>query len=206
VIIHDVAQGSPEWFSLRAGLPTASEAKKLVTGTGKPSTSVTEYAYQLAGELYAGKPLDGFEGNVHTDRGKELEPLALDAYSLATGSWITQVGFCTNDEGAYGCSPDGLVDDDGMVELKCLMAKNHVKAMVYYNKNKACMPDYIPQCQMQMLVCGRKWCDLVFYHPDLPILVIRQEADFQLQGMLLKQLVTCLETRDNTLEVIKGRA
>ena len=105
---YNMEQGSEAWFALRAGMPTASEAGKLVTGTGKASTSITDYAYQLAGELYAGKPLDRFEGNVHTERGNELEPLALDAYTLKTGEWITQVGFCTTGDGSYGCSPDAL--------------------------------------------------------------------------------------------------
>jgi len=202
MIVHDVEQGTDAWLELRAGLPTASMASKMVTGTGKKSTSITEYAYQLAAEMYAGKPLDGFDGNGYTDRGKELEPLARIAYEQHTHVWVEEVGFCTVDDGSYGCSPDGLVGDDGMVEFKCLIAKNHTKAWMYYDENKSVQPEYVSQPQMQMLVCERKWCDSVFYHPDLPLLIIRQFPGEEFQKVLAEQLKVCIERRDNALKVM----
>ncbi len=200
MIIHDVAQGSEEWFALRAGVPTASEAAKLITSTGKESKQIVGYAYQLAGELYAGKPLDRWEGNSYTDRGRELENEAMVAYEQHTSTWVEHVGFCT--EGGCGCSPDGLLDN-GMVEIKCLAAKNHVQVMVYYTKHKKAMPDYIPQTQMQLLVTKKEWCDLVFYHPDLPMLIIKQEPDEDLQKLLIEQLIKCVDLRDGALEIIE---
>lgn len=197
-------QGSEEWYAKRAGIPTASEASKLVTSKGKESKSIIEYAYQLAAEKYAGKPLDRFEGNQYTDRGKELELEALTEYSRVKEATIDIVGFCTIEDGTYGCSPDGLVDKDGMVEAKCLISKNHVKSIIYYNKHKQAPTDYIPQIQMQMLVCERDWVDLVFYHPDLPMLVIRQEKIEEVQETLISQLQACIETRDEVLKVIKS--
>lgn len=195
-------QRSPEWFAIRAGIPTASDAGKLITSTGKKSTQQADYAYQLAADLYAGKPLDRWEGNASTERGRELEGEALKAYREDTGAWIETVGFCTDDDGYYGCSPDGLTDD-GMVEIKCLGAKNHVKALVYHNKTKCAPPDYIPQVHMQMLVCNRGWCDLFYYHPDLPNLIVRQYKVDTLQRALIEQLEICIEARDNFLNIIK---
>ena len=201
--IHDVEQGSEAWFKLRAGIPTASEASKLVTSTGNKSKSITEYAYQLAADLYAGKPLDKWEGNQYTDRGHDLELTALTEYSRLKEATIDLVGFCSTDEGSFGCSPDGLIGTDGMVEAKCLISKNHVKNIVYFNVHHKADPTYIPQTQMQMLVCDRKWVDLVYYHPELPMLIARQEPINEIQDMLIKQITECIRIRDNALKLIK---
>src|SRR3546814_2809936 len=83
--------------------------------------------------------------------------------------------FVTDYAETMGCSPDGLVGDDGMVEVKCLKAENHIKAILYHASKGHCPPDYVQQTQGQLLICERQWCDLVFYHPDLPLLAIRQE-------------------------------
>ncbi len=203
MIIHDIEQGSEEWYSIRAGIPTASEAGKLITSTGKESKQIIDYAYQLAAELHAGMPLDVWEGNQWTERGKDMEQEAKIAYERSCGVWREDVGFCVSDNGEYGCSPDGFVGDDGLVEIKCLAAKNIVKNMVYFNKHKKAMPDYIPQAQMQLFVTGREWCDLVFYHPELPLLVIRQEKDRGIHKVLDEQIKKCLAIRDEALSVIQ---
>ncbi len=75
---HDVEQGSEEWYALRAGKPTASEFSKLITSKGEPSKSAATYAITLAIEAYAGGPVDAWEGNAHTERGKNLEAEAID--------------------------------------------------------------------------------------------------------------------------------
>ena len=83
-----------------------------------------------------------------------------------------------------------------MAETKCLKAENHVKAILYYLKNKKCPPDYVQQTQGQMFICERTWCDLVFYHPDLPLLIIRQERDEKLIKALKEQIDCVIEERD----------
>jgi putative phage-type endonuclease len=201
MIIHDVEQGSPEWHALRAGIPTASEASKLVTSTGKPSTSVEGYAMKLAGDLYAGHDIDAWEGNAFTARGHELEHEARLAYELENDADVEQVGFITNDEMTYGASPDGLCGE-GLVEIKCL-PKKHIAALVYFNKHGKAPPDYIAQIQFQLMVTGRVYCDLLYYHPDLPSLTIRVYPDDKLVKVLLEQLEKCLEIRDNTLEILE---
>jgi len=203
MIIHNCEQGTDEWHLLRAGIPTASEYSKLITSTGSASKQLVEYATQLAADAYAGKPLDRFEGNGYTERGKELESMARDWYSLTTDNEVTEVGFCTDDDGTYGASPDGLVGEDGAVEFKCLIAKNHVKALLYYQKHGRCPTDYVPQTQGQLFVCERQWNDLVFFHPDLPCLVIRQTQDTTLAAALQAQLAEVIRKRDDILSAIR---
>ena len=196
MIIHDIEQRTEEWHQLRAGMPTASMFSKLVTSTGTASKSMPDYALKLAGAVYAGKDLDAWEGNKWTERGTELEDAARSLYEFANDVQIEQVGFITDDEQKYGCSPDGLVGDDGMVEFKCLKAENHIKAIMGYQKNGACPSTYIQQVQGQMLVTGRGWCDLVFYHPELPLLTIRRVFDTEMWRAIEKQITAVLEKRD----------
>lgn len=203
MIIHEVDQNTEEWCALRAGIPTASEASKLVTGTGSVSKSMSGYAKKLACDLYAGKPVDAWEGNKFTDRGHEIEDEAAAAYELATGYETIKVGFCTDDLQRYGASPDRFVCDDGLVEIKCL-PKLHIDALLYYAKHKKCQPDRVPQTQMQMMVCEKAWCDLVFYHPDLPMLIIRQEPDSAFTRTLQEQLEACIRERDSIVEILKA--
>ena len=128
MIVHNVEQGTPEWFALRAGKPTASEFSKLITSTGEPSKSMAGYAITLAGEMYAGKPLDAWEGNAYTERGKILEADARRAYAFLNDVEPETVGFVSNDAVQYGCSPDSLINREGILEIKCLKAENHIKA------------------------------------------------------------------------------
>lgn len=202
MIIHDVEQNSPEWLLLRSGMPTASEASKLVTSTGQPSKSMKEYAKKLAQDMYAGKPVDAWEGNKYTERGHEIEEQALAAYEFRTELEVTKVGFCTDDHQRYGASPDGFVGDDGLVEAKCL-PKLHVDALLYYHKHNKCPPGRIPQTQFQMMVCEKEWCDVWFYHPDLPKLVIRQYPDPEIVRGLKIQIAACLAERDRILSILK---
>lgn len=203
MIIHECDQNSDEWLALRAGKPTASAFSKLVTSAGAISKSMPEYAVTLAGELYAGRPLDAFEGNKWTERGHELEDAARAKYEMRFDVDAEQIGFVTDYDERYGCSPDSLVGDDGMLEIKCLKAENHIKALMYYNKHNKAPTTYVPQVQGQMLVCERAWCDLVFYHPDLPMLVIRNTPDLKLLDTLMLQLDAVIEERNNIVKLLE---
>lgn len=202
MIIHDIEQRTPEWYALRLGMPTGSMFSQLVTPRGLPSKS--SYAYTLAGEIFAGKELDPFNGNKWTERGEELEPAAKRLYEFSQDVEIKDVGFVTDDQKLWGCSPDGLVNDDGMVEYKCLKAEHHIKAIVQYNKTKKAGADYIPQTQGQMKIVEREWCDLVFYHPDLPPLIIRQTPMKEFVKTLITQRDVVIEERDKILEALKS--
>lgn len=202
MIIHDMEQGTDEWFAARLGVPTASKAASLLTTLLKPSKSLVPYAQKLAGDLYAGKDIDAWEGNIYTARGHEVEEEARLAYAMR-GTPVDTVGFITDQTGFWGCSPDGLVGDEGLVEIKCL-PKKHIGALMYYNKHKKAPPDYLMQCQMQMLVTNRAWCDLYYYHQDLPALCIQVQADYETQVALTEQLNLCIHERDRTLSILEA--
>lgn len=200
--IHSCEQRSPEWYSLRCGIPTASEFSKLITSDGTPSKTAPTYAMTLAAEKFAGSTVDGWEGNSWTERGRELEDEALRLYSFASDCPVASVGFITNDQRTAGCSPDGLVNGDGLVEVKCLKAENHVKAILYYQKHGRCQTDYVQQTQGQLWLCERQWCDLIFFHPQLPLLTIRQRPDAALHKALADAVTNVLRERDLVLSAL----
>jgi hypothetical protein len=204
MLIHDCEQRSDEWYSLRAGKPTASAFSNIITSKGAVSKSLPGYALTLAGEVFAGKPLDSFEGTAWTARGTELESHAASAYEFVHDVEVVPVGFVTDDDQQYGCSPDGLIGDDGMIEIKCLKAENHIAAILRWRKDGEPDPKYLQQVQGQMWICGRQWCDLVFYHPDLPALTIRQAPDRGLQDAMARYLPTVLAERDEILVALRA--
>lgn len=169
--IHNVEQGSDEWHAVRLGIPTASEFAKILTPTGKLSAQAEAYANKLVAEKLAGKRLESFEGNDWTERGNELEAAAVSYYEVLTDSTTEKVGFVT--AGECGCSPDRLVGDDGLLEIKCPAPHTHV----HYMLTGKIEQKYTPQVQGQLMITGRKWCDLLSYHPDLPPVLIRIERD-----------------------------
>lgn len=179
--IYDFEQRSEEWFAIRCGKPTASSFDKIVTAKGEPSKQSQKYLYKTAGEHIAGIAEETYQSAAML-RGIELEEEARNLYEMITGREITQVGFCVED--GCGCSPDGLVGDDGMIEIKCPIISTHVG---YLLDNK--LPtDYIQQVQGQLLVTGRKWCDFVSHYPGLKPLIIRVERDEKFIGLLSIEL------------------
>lgn len=201
--VHNVEQGTKEWLDLRSGIPTASNFKKLVASKGDRSKSLDEYARTLAAEKFAGGEIDSFEGNAHTERGRLLEPEAVESYCFAHEVEAQEVGFITNDAGTVGCSPDRLIGEDGMLEIKCLKAENHIKAILYHKKHGKSPTDYYQQAQGQMMVAGRKWCDLCFYHPTLPMLVVRQTPDIDFTMNLSIRLTEVQKLRDEIIKVLE---
>lgn len=173
MITIDVQQGSPEWFAARCGIPSASNFDKIVTSTGGVSKQSQKYMYQLAAERITGKTEEGFTSTA-MERGKELEAEARSYYELLKGVEIKQVGVCYPDKKKLICaSPDGLIGDDGLIEIKCPQAF----ASVGYLLAGTLPTDYIQQVQGQMLVTGRKWVDFVSYYPGLKPLIVRVDRD-----------------------------
>jgi len=198
--VYDVEQGSPEWLALRCKVPTASRFSALITGTGEPSKQMAAYAYSKVCEKFTGSPLDEFQGNAWTGAGKEDEAAAREHYEFTTGYDVTQVGFVTDDDATCGCSPDSLVNDDGLLELKRLKGLLLVEMNLYYKRHKKLMPKYVAQVQGQMMICERKWCDVVFYNPLLPSLPIRVYPDDKVVAGLKAQIEACNKLRDETLK------
>ncbi len=204
MLIHECEQRSDEWWSLRIGIPTSSEFNKLLTSKGEPSKSAENYALTLAGEVYANQgEIDKWGGNEYTARGTALEDKAVEYYEFLNDVQVERVGFITDDEKRMGYSPDGMVNPDGLIEVKCLKAENHIKAILFHKRNGRCPANYVMQPQGGMMITGRAWCDLIFYHPLLPFLVIRQEPDGDLHRALLMQIEHVEEQRDLTVAALR---
>ncbi len=166
--IHNVAQGSPVWLQLRAGIPTASEFKRIITPTGKPSTQFSDYLNGLLAEWMVGHPYIG-EATQWMERGQQLEDQAVKAYAFATDTDPEVVGFVTNDAETVGASPDRLVGTDRLLEIKCPKQNTHVGYML----TGSVEDEYTPQLQGQLWITERESVDIVSYHPELPVVIIQ---------------------------------
>ena len=168
--IIDCDQRSPEWHQARSGVPSASEFDKIVTSDGSPSKQRQKYMYELVGQKLGALPEESYT-NKAIENGILREADAREMYSRDVKP-VVQVGFCIHDEG-YGCSPDGLVEEDGLVEIKCPILSTHIEYLI-----KQKLPtDYVQQVQGQLLVTGRKYNDFVSYFPGLRPLVVRCYRD-----------------------------
>ena len=202
MIILDIEQGTDEWMRARAGIPSASNFSRILSPTGKPSTQATDYADELAGELWH-RSLGTFqpEGSHSTDwmdRGQRLEAEAREAFAFMNDVDVQQVGFCLHDSREFGCSPDGLVGDDSGLEIKCPKRKNHFITA----KNRAMPAKYIPQVQGSMLVTGRSSWWFMSYYPGLPPAIISVERDEEFCAQLHELLQKFTRQVQNTMEKV----
>ena len=165
-------QGSPEWLALRAGIPTASEFDKILTPGGKASASAEKYLFGLLAERMMGHPrIEAV--STWMQRGNEMEAEAVAFYEAQRDLETVPVGFVTNDAETVGASPDRLVGEDGLLEIKVPSDPVHVS----YLLKKAVDQAYYPQVQGQLWITERKWADILSYHPEMPPALIRVERD-----------------------------
>lgn len=172
MIIHNCEQNSEEWHNLRLGRFTGSNFHIFL---GNSQTRTNEI-FKKASERITGKKCDqdSFR-SIHTDRGHELEAVARDAYFFETGNMVEEVGFIEFDD-LTGCSPDGLVGKDGMVEIKCVDNHTFVKIK---NKNYI-NPMHKTQIQFCLMVANRKYFDYIVFNPnfgDKGLIIKRIERD-----------------------------
>lgn len=178
--IIDVRQGTPEWIEARLGLPTASNFDKIVTPTDKPSASSRLYLGRLAAEWYLGEPIeDEAARSQFMERGTAMEAEAVAFYEFDTGMEAKSVGLCFSEDGRAGASPDRLVGDDGLLEIKCPGAATQMAYLLGDVGN-----EYRLQLQGQLWVTGRAWVDLLCYNPVLPRVKVRAERDEQFIALL----------------------
>src|ERR1044071_555494 len=159
-------QRTPEWYQARCGKVTASRVCDVVARTQKGwGAARAKYMDQLVAESLSGKPQDMRNVRSMADRAG-MEPEARIAYEFYTDREIKLVGFVPHPsiENA-GASPDGDVDDDGGVEIKCLDASNHTKLLL---GDESPMLDYQEQMDFQMACTGNRWVDFVAYCPIMP--------------------------------------
>ena len=168
--IIDCQQQSEEWFAARLGKVTASKFSEVLnkkTGRGL-------YMRKLAAEILTGLAEESFHNKI-MDNGAETEAEAKEYYSKLFGVEVNLVGFIEKDEW-IGCSPDGLIGDDGTIEVKCPLGSTHIDYII----RNTMPPVYVPQIQGQLWVTGRQWCDFVSYVPAMsskPLHSIRIKRD-----------------------------
>jgi putative phage-type endonuclease len=195
-IIKDIEQGSQEWLQLRLGIATASNFKKIITSTGAESKSLKDYAFELASDSLLIEPEASFQSEAMT-RGNELEEEARSYYSFVNDVKIDQVTFIRKDE--IGYSPDGLISDNGLIEIKCPLKKNHLKYLI---DNK--LPtEYKSQVQGGLYISEREYCDFISYHPlfkdDKKMFVVRVYRDEEYIKKLSELLIKSIDLKNEIL-------
>lgn len=162
---HDVTQGTDLWQALRLGKVTASRLADLMARTRNGwGSSRANYMAELVAERLTGVKTEGFS-NAAIKWGLEMEPQARDAYAFFSDADVAQVGFVDHPRIAMtGASPDGLVSDAGLVEIKCPLTATHIETLLTASVREK----YLFQMQWQMACTGRVWCDFVSYDPRMP--------------------------------------
>jgi len=188
-------QGSPEWLAARLGIPSASMFAKIVTTKGIWSASADAYINQLVAERLTGEREEVFQSH-HMLRGTELEPDARDLYSLISDAEVTEVGFCLHDTLSAGCSPDGLIGEEGGLEIKAPAPSTHVE----YLRGGVLPSKYKQQVMGCLWITGREWWDFVSYHPTMKPLIVRVERDEEYIAALEKCVTKAVNLIDENVE------
>lgn len=193
-------QGSPEWIAERRGIVTGSrfkDARDKLKG-GQPSKACAAYAMDLARER-AGGVAPQKPQSPAMRMGTEEEPRARMAYERRTGNLVNEVGFFYTHDRLFGGSVDGLIDDDGVLEIKTMVSSDTLFTAVADGDLSA----YMDQCLGYLWLLGRQWVDLVLWAPDLDLMVIHRinrdedaieklESDLMEFARMVKQYETTL--------------
>lgn len=195
-------QGSEEWLTARRGKITGSrfkDARDKLKG-GQPSKACLGYAMDVARERIGGSAPPKFQ-NAAMRTGTEQEPFARAMYEARTGHMVDEAGFYLSDDAVFGLSPDGLVNDDGVIEIKTMVGSETLFTAVADGDVSA----YMDQCLGYLWLLGRQWVDLVIWTPDLNHMAIHRitrneeaiealEADLMAFARLVTQYETTLRT------------
>lgn len=212
---RNIYQGTPEWFNDRLFHFTSSELYKLLTkpkskqdqDAGKPSKTMEEYIFEKLAEDLTGRYDDSLDTKA-LRWGETYETDARLAYETVTGNSVDLCGFIEWSK-IFGGSPDGLVGDDGIIEIKCpYSTANHVKYLLLENQYElnGLKPEYYTQIQGNLLAAGREWCDFISYDPRcvqaefaLKILRVNRDEEF------IKRIKDALDKAERIKEQITNR-
>jgi hypothetical protein len=159
----NIQQNTDEWLSLRAGKVGGSSIGKIMANYGKPfGDPAKRLAINLAIEQLTGEPILSSFSNGHTDRGHEQEPIARALYEEEYFCDVSNGGFYDN--GSIGISPDGLVYDEGIIEIKSVIASVQFDTI----KRDKIDPKYKWQCILNLWQSGREWIDYVSFCAEFP--------------------------------------
>lgn len=176
----DCTQGGEQWFAERLGKPSSSRFGEILTPGGEPSKQAHKYMLELAGEKIIGFKPESYQSAAML-RGSEMESKARQIYEIIHDVEVRQIGCCFQDGSRlWVSSPDGLIGDEGLVEIKCPT----LPVSVEYLLSKKVPTIYKPQLQGQLLTTGRQWVDFFSYHPGLPPLIIRVPRNEDFIGKL----------------------
>jgi putative phage-type endonuclease len=165
MILETATQRTEDWYAARIGKATASRFRDAIAAlkSGAPAQAQRDYLTELVVERLTQQPIQRFQ-NAAMTWGTEQEPAARTAYERVTGISVEETGFVAHDTLLAGCSPDGLVDWDGLVEIKCPWnTAVHIETLL-----NGMPDDHRAQVQGQMWITGRQWCDFVSYDPRMP--------------------------------------
>jgi putative phage-type endonuclease len=196
IIHHNIEQNTEDWHNLRMGKFTASMFKDCFAAksTAAYKNAINDVVFQiLTGEV------EESYSNAIMQRGHEIEPLAADYYELLTFSEVKEAGFWEYNE-FIGASPDRLVNDDGILEIKSPKGTTLIEL---YETMKL-PPVYYWQVHGQLMCTGRQWCDFISFHPSLKPIIIRIERDEAVIKELETKLFECVEIVKQKVELIKS--
>jgi len=217
MILETDTQRSEDWYAARLGKATASRFKDAIATKkqtekqkkdnlpGDPMQAQLDYLTELVVERLTQAPIQRYTTAAMT-WGTEQEPAARAAYERVTGRIVEETGFVCHDTLMAGCSPDGLVDWDGLIEIKCPWnTANHIETLL-----NGMPADHIPQVQGQMWITGREWCDFVSYDPRMPealqLHVQRIQRDEAFIADLERRVTSFLAEVGNQVEALRRLA
>jgi len=199
-------QRSEEWFAARLGCVTASRTADVMatTKTGY-SSSRANYMAQLTTERLTQTPTEGFSTTA-MQWGTDTEPQARMAYELMTGEAVVETGFVPHPTIlGFGASPDGMVGSDGLIEIKCPNSATHIETLLA----EKVPSKYMIQMQVQMMCCGRDWCDFVSFDPRMPadmsFWMQRVFADSPMQEDIATEVIKFLNDVEMKLQQLREK-
>jgi putative phage-type endonuclease len=195
-------QGTSEWFNARLGKITASRLNAVMAKTKSgPAATRANYMMELICQKLSGQREESYT-NAAMERGVELEPIARGAYEAANGLFVEEIGLVDHPAiKGFAASPDGLVGDKGLIEIKCPNTATHVEFL----KSGKIKRDYILQMHAQMLCTDRDWCDFVSYDDRLDGLeykCVRVEFDTNLAHEIMMEVNKFLTEMNEELQTI----
>ena len=198
---HNVDQNTDEWLWLRSGKFTASSITDLLSG--KKTKGYNDAIRRVAIERLSGEPVESsFFGNGYTERGHELEPLAVKAYEDLMFSVVYGGGFFEFTDWV-GASPDGIMNDNGGtygLEAKC---PGYSQFLEFLLDNEKIAKKYMKQVQAQIYVCGFEWVDIVVYYPGYKAIKVRIERDDSYMTLIENEIELAKEAVNKLIETLK---
>lgn len=199
----DVEQATLKWLRLHLGRPTASSFSSILTTDMelRKGEGVKTYIYEKCAEVWRNEPLPQF-ASFQTDQGLLREEKAKPAFEMENNCKIIPCGFVESADRRCGCSPDGLIGEDGGIEIKCPEAQTHVKYLI---ENK--LPnDYVQQVQGSLYVTGRKWWKFYSWRAKFPPFVLTVERDEELMEKIDASMQKFYAQLDEAMATLKAYA